>query len=178
MQLDEREYDDARWFSASEILSGNRFHPALQQAVLDWNVSVRRAALVEAASCGVGVPVGRGKDNDDLVAAAGRALAQAIKVSSSFDSKMLVRFSRQDGRYSVNGEFSDHDTAKNNERARIAAVYCDVHTPSTGAACAACHPERPRQNCAHRALWLVAAFSFFAGLALPKMLRRRPSSAQ
>ena len=165
MQLDAREYDDAKWFSASEILTGNKFHPALQQAVLDWNVSVRRTALLEATR-------GAGHGKGDAVAAAGRALAQAIEASSSFDPKMLVRFSRQDGRYSVNGAYSDHDTA-NNERARIAAVYCDVHKTVNGVD----HPEQSHQCRAHRTLWLVAACSFIAGLALPKLLRRRTSRA-
>ncbi len=53
VKLDEREYEDARWWSAREILRGD-FHPALKQAVLDWNVAVRldvlRSATADAAA--------------------------------------------------------------------------------------------------------------------------------
>jgi hypothetical protein len=79
--LDPKEYSDARWFAADEVLNGP-FHPALQTAVRDLHARACYRALERAVAAG---------STDQAITAAARALVAAHGASETWGDGRAVK---------------------------------------------------------------------------------------
>mmetsp|Transcript_168385 Transcript_168385/g.540981 ORF Transcript_168385/g.540981 Transcript_168385/m.540981 type:complete len:252 (+) Transcript_168385:42-797(+) len=113
VKLDEKEYLDAKWFAAEEVLSGE-FHPALKQAIRDLRAKRAYEALEALAG-------------DDGVATDDAKLAQLAKelvkqVSAGRTAGPVhALFNQETRRYSVSAP-SRHDAARSRSPRRPASA--------------------------------------------------------
>ncbi len=95
-----------RWWSARDILEGAGFHPALKQAVLDWNLARRRLSFLRSTTASA------------PHAASALALARAMAVAASRPARLSIRFDAGQQRYAQDPPEEAWQVA-----AAVAAVY-------------------------------------------------------
>merc|ERR1711957_822630 len=88
VKLDEKEYKDARWFLAEEVLAGE-FHPALKQAIRDLRARKAYVSLETAVAMGA---------DDSQVAQLARDLV--ARGAASLETPVKVRFDAASAKYS------------------------------------------------------------------------------
>eukprot|EP00929_Paragymnodinium_shiwhaense_P078560 TRINITY_DN40740_c0_g1_i1.p1 TRINITY_DN40740_c0_g1~~TRINITY_DN40740_c0_g1_i1.p1 ORF type:complete len:256 (+),score=55.08 TRINITY_DN40740_c0_g1_i1:67-768(+) len=87
--LDEKEYSDARWFPADEVLAGE-FHPALKQAIRDMRAQRAYDALAASVA---------GGGDDASVAALAKSLVASLQGAPS--NPLQINFDAAASTYSV-----------------------------------------------------------------------------